>query len=99
MFVLSNFISALARVIDLLLHFYMWLILIRAVVSWLSPDPNNPIVQFLYRVTEPVLEPVRRLVPTWRIGIDLSPLIVFLVIVFLRQFVVDTLAELAARMQ
>jgi uncharacterized protein YggT (Ycf19 family) len=63
MFVLSNFISALARVLDILLNLYMWLIVIRAIASWFSPDPYNPIYQFLIRITEPVLGYIRRFIP------------------------------------
>ena len=63
MFVLGNFVDALASVVNILLTIMYWLILIRALISWVNPDPFNPIVQFLMRVTEPLLEPVRRLLP------------------------------------
>lgn len=100
MFVFSNFLLASARVIDIILTVYYWLILIRALISWVSPDPFNPIVQFLYRMTEPVLEPVRRFLPgPLRFGIDISPIIVFLLIYFLRSFLVNTLAEAALRIK
>ena len=99
MFIAANFIAALAQVIGLALDFYMWVIVIRALVSWVNPDPYNPIVQFLYKVTEPVLHPIRRLMPVYNIGIDLSPLIVIMIIVFLRSFLVASLVQLAQRMQ
>ncbi|MBI3597156.1 MAG: YggT family protein [Nitrospirae bacterium] len=78
MFIAANLITAVAEVISLILYFYMWVIIIRALVSWVNPDPYNPIVQFLYKVTEPVLHPIRRLMPVYNMGIDLSPLIVIL---------------------
>jgi YggT family protein len=99
MFIAGNFITALAEVIGLILNFYMWVIIIRALISWVNPDPYNPVVQLLYKVTEPILNPIRRLVPAYSIGIDLSPLIVILIIIFLRSFLVATLHQLAQRMQ
>ncbi|HEY4485179.1 MAG TPA: YggT family protein [Nitrospiria bacterium] len=99
MFIAANFITALAQVTGIALDFYMWVIIIRALITWVNPDPYNPIVQFLYKITEPVLHPIRRLVPVYNIGIDLSPLIVILIIIFLRSFLVASLYQLAARMQ
>jgi len=72
MFVLSNFIIGLAKVIDIALTLYMWIIIFRALISWVNPDPYNQIVIFLYRVTEPVLGPIRRRLPMGNIGIDIS---------------------------
>jgi YggT family protein len=95
MFVLSNFVVALARIIDIVLTLYMWIIIFRAVISWVNADPYNKIVIFLYRATEPVLRPVRRLLPLRNIGIDLSPIIVILVIIFLQYFLVETIIQLA----
>ncbi len=99
MFVMGNFLGAIARLLDLVLWAYMWLIIIRALLSWVNPDPWNPFVQFLTRVTEPVLAPIRRRVPSWRIGIDLSPLIAILAIYFVQWFLVDTLKDMAWRMR
>lgn len=95
MFIIGNFIEALARIIDIGLTIYMWLIIIRAIISWVNPDPYNPIVRFLYTVTEPVLYQVRKLIPMKGIGIDFSPIIVILVIVFLQSFVVRTMLQIA----
>ncbi len=95
MFVVGNFIEAIARIIDIGLTLYMWLIIIRAIISWVNPDPYNPIIRFLYSVTEPVLYQVRRLIPMKGIGIDFSPIIVILVIVFLQSFLVRTMLQLA----
>ncbi|HIE32939.1 YggT family protein [Thermosulfurimonas dismutans] len=98
MFVISHFLTALAKVIDLVLTFYMWIIIIRAIISWVNPDPFNPIVRFLYQITEPVLYRVRRFLPPLG-GIDLSPLIVILLIIFLQQFLVPSLYDLAVRLR
>ena len=97
MFALAHFLKALAQVIDIVLTIYMWLIIGRAILSWVSPDPYNPIVRFLYNVTEPVLGFFRRLLPLQFGGLDLTPLAVLLVIVFLQRFLVATLFELALR--
>jgi len=95
MFILGNFIEAVARIIDMGLTLYMWLIIIRALISWVNPDPNNPIIRFLYSVTEPVLYKVRRLIPMKGIGIDFAPVIVILVIIFLQSFIVRTMLQIA----
>ncbi|MGA2526491.1 MAG: YggT family protein [Smithellaceae bacterium] len=95
MFVLSNFIFALAKIIDIVLTIYMWIIIFRAVISWVNADPYNKIVIFLYRATEPVLRPVRRIIPLHNVGIDLSPIIVILMIIFLQYFLVEIIIKLA----
>ena len=98
MFVFANLIEALATIVSYLLQIYMWVIIIRALISWVNPDPYNPIVRFLYQVTEPVLYPIRRRLPFMG-GIDLSPIIVLLAILFLQIFLVKTLNELALRLK
>lgn len=99
MYVLGNFVGAVAQVLDVILSIYMWLVIISALISWVNPDPYNPIVRFLYSVTEPVLSFVRRTLPLPRMGIDLSPLIVLLVIVFLQSFLIVTLKQIAANLR
>jgi YggT family protein len=94
MFVLENLIFALAKIIDIGLTIYMWLIIGRALISWVNPDPYNPIVTFLYRATEPVLAPIRRWIPLRGMGIDISPIIVILIIYFLQMFLVKTMIQL-----
>lgn len=98
MFLGANILKGLAHVADVVLTIYMWIIIARALVSWVSPDPWNPIVRFLDRATEPVLHPIRR-----RLGfgmdIDLSPLIAILIIFFLQIAVVNSLHDLAYRMR
>ena len=95
MFVLSNFVVALAKIIDIVLTLYMWLIIARALISWVNADPYNQIVIFLYKATEPVLRLVRRIIPFRNIGIDLSPMIVILIIIFLQYFLVETIIQFA----
>jgi YggT family protein len=98
MFVLSNFIIGLAKVIDIALTLYMWIIIFRALISWVNPDPYNQIVIFLYRVTEPVLGPIRIRLPMRNLGIDISPIIVILVIIFLKYFLVETMIQMATHL-
>lgn len=99
MFVFGNIILGIAKVLGTALDIYMWVIIIRALISWVNPDPYNPIVQFLQRITEPVLRPLRKLVPTYRLGIDLSPIIAILIIYFLQIAVVDSLARIGHNMR
>ncbi|HET8760700.1 MAG TPA: YggT family protein [Nitrospiria bacterium] len=95
MFVAGNFLSAVATVLDMVLEFYKWVVIIAALLSWVNPDPYNPIVQFLRKITEPVLYPIRRAMGGYGLGIDLSPLVVILAIIFLQQFLVHTLRQAA----
>jgi len=97
MFAVSNLLIAFAKVTDIVLTVMYWTILVRALISWVSPDPFNPIVQFLQNVTEPILSPIRRRLPM--MSMDLSPIIAFLLIVFLRSFLVQTLFDLGVRMR
>ena len=99
MFVVANLIRAVALVIDYLLWAYMWIIIARAILSWVNPDPYNPIVRFLYNATEPVLYRIRRALPVFAGGIDFSPIIVFVIILFLQQFLVRSLYDLAQTLQ
>ena len=95
MFVVSNFIFALARLLEIVLWAFFWILIARAVLSWVNPDPYNPIVRFLYRVTEPVLRPIRYRLPTVAMGLDLSPMVVMLAIYFLESFLIGSLRDLA----
>src|SRR3989338_3593005 len=97
MFVLGNLFQALAAVTGWLLEILWWLIVIRALLSWVSPDPSNPIVQFIERAAEPVLAPFRAWIPAYKIGLDLSPIFAILLIYFLKIFLVQTLLGLAIR--
>jgi len=95
MFVISYFLIALARILDIVFTAYMWIIIARAILSWVNPDPYNPIVRLLYSITEPVLYAIRRRVPAFFGGIDFSPMIVILVLVFLQSFLVPSLRRMA----
>ena len=98
MFAIGNLISALATILGYILTIASWLIIIRALISWVNPDPYNPIVQFLYKTTDPLLEPFRRVIPMSRMGLDISPIFALLVIWFLKLFLVPTLYGIAMRM-
>lgn len=94
----SSLLNSLASVIGILLTVYMWIVVIRAVISWFSPHPHNPVVQFLAKVTDPVLYHVRRILPVTFGGIDFSPVILILLIVFVNDFIVFSLKYLAMGM-
>ena len=100
MFVLSNLFAALATLLNIILTVLYWLILVRALISWVNPDPYNQIVQFLYKATEPILYPIRKIVPLqFNIGIDISPIIAFLILIFLKSFLVRTLIDISLRLR
>ncbi|EKD39521.1 MAG: hypothetical protein ACD_75C00379G0004 [uncultured bacterium] len=98
MFVVNNFLLSIAQLADFLLTAYMWIIIGRAVISWVSADPRNPVVRFLYEATEPVLSRIRRFLPMSLGGIDFSPMILILAIMFLQSFLIQTLKQLAVGM-
>jgi YggT family protein len=98
MFIAGNFVAAIATILDYILTIANWLIIIRALISWVNPDPYNVIVQFLYKTTDPLLAPFRRLLPAYAIGVDISPIFALLVIWFLKLFLVRTLYGIAMRM-
>lgn len=97
MFLAGNVLQGLATIADYVLWLYMWVIIARALISWVNPDPRNPIVQFLERATEPVLHPIRRRLG-WRLGVDVSPIIAILIIIFLQVALVQSLKDMASRM-
>jgi YggT family protein len=99
MFILGNFLTATAQILKIILELYMWIMIIRALLSWVNPDPYNPIVQFLNSITEPVLYRVRQLIPMSGVGIDFSPMIVILIIIFLQSFLVNSIGMLAMSLQ
>ena len=92
---IGYFLMAVAKVVDIVLIFFMWVVIARAILSWVNPDPYNPIVRFIHNVTEPVLHPIRMKLPVNFGGLDLSPIIVFLGVIFLRTFVVSSLQRLS----
>lgn len=98
MFVLGNLLGALATMLDIVLQTLLIIIFINAILSWVRPDPSNPIVMFLDRVSDAVCNPIRRMFPTAFSGIDFAPFIAMLLIVGLRMFLVGTLRDLAVRL-
>ncbi|MDX9962724.1 YggT family protein [Desulfobacter postgatei] len=98
MLILANLFMAIAIVLDYALNIYMWIIIASAVLSWVNPDPYNPIVRFLRKTTEPVFYQIRKHLPVTFGGLDMSPIIVFLVIIFLQNFVVKSLIGMARSM-
>ncbi len=98
MFIFGNLLSALASILDIVLTIYMWIIIIAALITWVNPDPYNPIVRFLRAATEPVLRPIRRRIG-YGIGIDFSPMVVILVILFVKYFLVASLIDIAVRLK
>lgn len=98
MFILGNFIYAVAYVLDIVLTLYMWLIIIRAILSWVNADPYNPIVRFIVVSTDFVLEPIRVRLPYFG-PFDLSPVVAILLIIFLKNFLVSTLFDIASRLK
>ena len=96
MYVAGYFLMAVANVLNFVLLAFMWIVIARAILSWVNPDPYNPIVRFIHNVTEPVLYRIRRKLPFDFGGIDFSPIIVILGIIFLQNFVVTSLFRLSA---
>ena len=98
MFILSNLIASIAQLVDAVFTIYTWVLVIRVLISWVNPDPFNPLVQFLMKVTDPVLEPVRRIIPP--IGfLDITPIVVFLLLRAVQSFLVRTLLDLSLRLR
>ena len=95
MLILANFFEAVAVVLDYALTFYMWIVIAGAVLSWVNPDPYNPIVRFINNATEPVFYQIRKRLPVNFGGLDISPVVVILAIIFLQTFVVNSLHGLA----
>jgi len=93
MFLIGDLIIAVAKILDMVLEVYKWVVIIAALISWVNPDPYNPIVRLLHAVTEPAFRPIRRIIG-YRLGpIDISPLIVILVIIFTQLFLVQSLIK------
>jgi len=98
MFVFGDLLIAVAQILDILLGVYKWVVIIAALVSWVNPDPYNPVVRFLYSVTEPVFRPIRRMIG-YRLGpIDISPVIVIFVIIFIQSFFVTSMIKLGYKL-
>ena len=99
MFIVSNLLFSVARLLDIVITLLYWIIIIRALVSWVNPDPFNPIVQFLQRATDPILAPIRKVLRMQLWAIDISPIIAIFVLIFAQSFLVRTLTDLATRLR
>lgn len=95
MFVAGNFLEAVAGLLDTVLTLYVWVIVGRAVISWVNADPYNPIVRMLCNLTDPVLDRLRQMLPMSFGGIDMSPIAAIFIVWFLRAFLVASLYDFA----
>jgi YggT family protein len=98
MFVAGNFLGAVAEILGFALNAYMWVLIISALMSWVSPDPYNPIVRFIHAITDPLLDAIRRTLPFVAGAIDFSPMIAILLIMFTQRFLVQSLMDMAMRL-
>jgi YggT family protein len=99
MILLGNLMVTVAEIVNSLLTLYYWIVIIAALISWVNPDPYNPVARFLRAVTEPVLRPVRRLIGN-RLGpIDISPLVVIFGIIFIQKFLLRSLIEIGYKIK
>ena len=99
MFVFGNLLLSVARLFDVVITLLYWMIIIRSLVSWVNPDPFNPIVQFLQRTTDPILIPIRRVFKMQFWAVDISPIIAVLCLLFIQSFFVRTLTDFALRLR
>ena len=99
MFLIGNVLEGIAVALNMALYLYMWIIIIRALITWVNPDPYNPIVQFLYSVTDPMLYQIRKALPISGAGIDFSPIIAILIIYFMQYALVESLRDIAMHLQ
>ncbi|MBI5642689.1 MAG: YggT family protein [Deltaproteobacteria bacterium] len=98
MFVFANLLNAIAQILDWGANIYVWVIIARSLISWVNPDPYNPIVRFLYQATEPLLYRIRRFIPFLG-GLDISPIIAIFAIYFFKWFIVKSLMDIAIRLK
>jgi len=98
MFIVGNFLIALSTILNMLITFYMFVIIINALLSWVNPDPYNWIVHVLHQMTDPVLRPIRKFMP-YGVGIDFSPLVAILALLFLQAFLIQTLFDIGHRLK
>jgi YggT family protein len=94
-FVYTNFVITVAALLSNLLQVYLWVVIISAVMSWIEPNPDNPIVRVISALTEPVFNWVRRRIPVFFGGLDFSPVIVMIAIWFVQSYFIPTFARLA----
>jgi YggT family protein len=97
--ILGNFLIALGNLLSFVLGFLIFVVIGRAIISWVSPDPYNPIVRFLTLSTEPFLRPLRRVIPMVGSGIDLTPLVLLALVYFLQSFLAQTILDYGVRLK
>ncbi|HYQ47454.1 MAG TPA: YggT family protein [Thermodesulfovibrionales bacterium] len=99
MLIVGNLLITVAEIVNMLLNIYYWVVIVAALISWVNPDPYNPVVRFLRAVTEPLFRPIRRLIG-YRLGpIDISPIIVILGILFVQKFLVRSIIEIGYKIK
>jgi len=98
MIVVSTLLMAIANILNMVIGLYIWIVIIAALITWVRPDPYNPIVQILYKLTEPVYALIRRYIPTNFNGFDVAPLILILGLQFIQLFFVNLLFKIAQGM-
>lgn len=100
MFVLGNILLGFARVLDIILSLYFWIVIIAVLLTWVRPDPYNSIVRMFYALTEPVFYRIRKFLPFTLVGgLDLSPIVVLIVIQLLQTIVVRSLFQYAGMLE
>ncbi|MDP8292596.1 MAG: YggT family protein [Candidatus Orphnella occulta] len=99
MFIIGNLLLSIARLLDIIITLLYWIIIIRSLISWVNPDPFNPIVQFLQRTTDPILAPIRRVFKMQFWAVDISPIIAVLCLLFIQSFLVRTLTDFALKLR
>ncbi len=96
MFVFGELLSSLAMLMGMIFKLVYFVLVVRMLLSWVNPDPYNQMVRIIYRVTEPILAPFRRIIPPMGM-VDISPIVVFLLLSFIEKFVVGVLLQLSSR--
>ncbi len=99
MIILGNFLLAIGEVLGGLLSLMVFVLIARAVISWVNPDPYNPIVRFLHSATDPLLKPLRRYIPLVGGGIDITPIVLLFILYFLKIALVQTILDYAAQLR
>ncbi len=98
MIILANLLAGIATVLDMLLGMVIFLVVARAVISWVNPDPYNPVVRFLHSSTDPMLTPLRRYIPPIGGSVDITPIVLLLLLYFLRVALVGSLADYSRKL-
>jgi YggT family protein len=97
---MGDLIFAIARLLDLAISLYVIAVILRAILSWFNPNPYNPGVRFLMRITDPILDRIRRLLPLGSgVGLDLSPIILIFALLFVKYYLVAGLYQMGAKLK